>query len=261
MIDLHSHILYDIDDGSRSLDMSLAMLRLAEQSGTTDIIATPHVNRRGIIPPWKDIVTKVNALRQEAQQADISIRIHCGAEVELNYAALQFLKDSSREYCLAGSRYILVEMTNQSQPEQAEALLYELMLRDYVPVLAHPERYDRIMAHPDRVLHWMQSGVLTQCNGDSFRGFFGKTAQKRAEMLLAHDMVTFLGSDAHRLELRNTDLSKVRPHIDELAAPGIPWQTWTQNAQHVLENKLLYSKVPDHWKQPRRSFLARLFSF
>ena len=91
------------------------------------------------------ITAKTAELQQQAQAAGIPIRIHTGAEVELNYDTLQFIQAGSRDYCLAGSRYILCECTAQSQPDQAEALLYELMLREFVPILAHPERYDRIM--------------------------------------------------------------------------------------------------------------------
>ena len=73
MIDIHSHILYDIDDGSESLDMSLQMLRMSVDSGVTDIIATPHVNRQGHIPSWQTILDKAAALQEEADKANIPI--------------------------------------------------------------------------------------------------------------------------------------------------------------------------------------------
>ena len=140
MIDMHSHILADIDDGSKSLDMSLEMLRMAANSGTTDIIATPHINRQGVIPPWADILDKVKLLQQKAKAASININIHSGAEVGFDYDALRFIKEGSRDYCLAGSRYILVEFTEQSQPDQAEKLLYELMLRGFIQLLILSKR-------------------------------------------------------------------------------------------------------------------------
>ena len=259
MIDLHSHILYDIDDGSRSLEMSLIMLRMAVRSGTTHLFATPHVNRRGVIPQWQTIVDKVEALQQAARELSIPIELHAGAEVELNYDTLRFIKQGSRDYCLAGSRYILVELTSQSQPDQVENLLFELMLRDFIPVLAHPERYDRIMGHPDRVLKWMQRGVLTQCNAGSFTGSFGKETKKRAEQLLQHHMICFLGSDAHRNEHRNPDLREAEEQLEAITGGTRLWEQCERNAMKVLQDKIFYPDVPEHWHPVKKSFFARLF--
>lgn len=259
MIDIHSHILYDIDDGSRSLEMSLEMLRLSVASEVTDIFATPHVNRRGVVPSWEMITQKVEVLQAEADKADIPIRIHAGAEVELNYDALKFLLENERQYCLAESRYILCEFTNQSEPRQAEKLLYELMLRGFVPILAHPERYERIMTHPRRVLEWMHNGVLAQCNTGSFRGSFGKEVQGRAEELLDHDMVIFLGSDAHRVEMRNTDLREAEQAIDAVDKKHDLWEKCEDNAQRILTDRVLYPTLPDQWNKPKKGLLRRLF--
>ncbi len=170
MIDMHSHILFDIDDGSRSKDMSLAMLQMAVAGGTTHIVATPHVNRRGVVPAWDVIQRKVTALQADAKEAGIPITIHAGAEVEINYEALQFLPEGGNAYCLAGTRYILCELTNQSEPKQTEELLFELTMRGYRPILAHPERYDRIMEHPETITTGVEKGILVQCNGGSFGG-------------------------------------------------------------------------------------------
>lgn len=258
MIDIHSHILYGIDDGSQSLAMSLDMLRMSAASDVTDIFATPHVNRRGVVPEWPVITAKAADLQQQADAAGIPIRIHAGAEVELNYDTLEFITEGSRDYCLAGSRYILCEFTAQSQPDQAEALLYELMLRDFVPVLAHPERYDRIMTHPRRVLEWMHNGVLAQCNTGSFKGSFGKDTQLRAENLLRHHMVIFLGSDAHRTEARNTDMREGLRAIEAMGDTDAE-DTCTLNAERILEDRVLYPELPEHWDKPKKGIISRLF--
>lgn len=258
MIDMHCHILPGIDDGSKSLEMSLEMLRMAVRSGTTDIIATPHVNRRGIIPLWSEITDKAALLQQKAKAADIDINIYIGAEIGFDYDALRFIKEGCRDYCLAGSRYILVEFNEQSQPDQAENLLYELMLRGFVPVLAHPERYDRIMAHPRRVIEWMNQGTLIQCNTGSFIGYFGRSVQKRADGLLYNHMVTFLGSDAHCLESRNTDMRKAGKAIHKLDNGRVNTMAACEhNAVKVLHDKVLYPELPDQWKEPHSGFLSR----
>lgn len=260
MIDLHSHILYEIDDGSKSLEMSLEMLRIAAASGVTDIFATPHVNRRGKVPQWEQILQRKETLQRQADAAAISIAIHSGAEVELNYDTLRFLPEQQQAYCLADSSYILLELTSQSQPDQVESLLFELMLRGYMPILAHPERYERIMAHPDRLLRWMQRGVLTQCNIGSFNGAFGKDAQRRAELLLDNHMIYFLGSDAHRTDWRNPDITAAEKKLRKLAGGEKLFEKCQRNAAQLLRGKLVYPEVPDRFHKPKRSFLAKSFS-
>lgn len=258
-IDIHSHILPDMegDDGARSMDMTLQMLRMAVEAGTTDIIATPHVNRHEVVPTWEDITETVRQVQQEADKAHIPIHIYAGAEVEINYKALDFLRKGSTAYCLNSTPYILAELTEQSQVDQTEQLLFELMLRGYIPVLAHPERYTRIMHHPDRVLQWMQRGVLTQCNMGSFVGAFGEHVQHRAEELLRHHMIAFLGSDAHRTDWRTPDQRKGQQRIEKL---GGSLELYTNQAAKLLQGKPVYpDNLPSQWNEKKRGFFARLF--
>lgn len=260
MIDLHSHILWGLDDGSKSSDMSLAMVRQAARSGVTHIIATPHVNRRGHVPAWPDIVGRTQELKEMAAAEQLAIEIHSGAEVELNYDTLQFIREDSRDYCLAGSRYILVELTDQSRPDQVEKLLYELMLRGFIPILAHPERYERLMKQPERILDWMHQGLLCQCNAGSFAGDFGSQTKANATALLQHRMVTFLGTDAHNLDHRHTDIYQYQDSIDSLDRKD--QDTWTQcemNAAKLLEDKVFYPDLPEHWQTKHAGLLGRLF--
>lgn len=259
MFDFHAHILPDVtgDDGSQSLDMSLDMLRMAVAAGTADIVATPHVNRRGIVASWSEITNELQLLQSAAKHAGLPIRIYAGAEVELNYDALRFLKGKGDvAYCIGGTSYLLCELTEQSQPDQTEKLLFELMLRGYIPVLAHPERYVRIMAHPEQVLQWMKRGVLTQCNVGSFAGAFGDRAQSHAEDLLRNHMITFLGSDAHRTDRRTTDQREGLAAIQRL---GGSIEKCAQHAERILSGKYLYPSLPDTWEKRKKGFFSGLF--
>ena len=147
-------------------------------------------------------------------------------------------------------------MTEQSQADQTEKLLFELMLRGYNPILAHPERYIRIMQHPERVLAWMQKGVLLQCNMGSFAGAFGEHAKKNVEDLLRNNMIVFLGSDAHRTNWRTPDQ---REGLDAIEKLGGNWQKYGNNAKRILNGKYLYPPLPDKWVKRKKGFFARLF--
>lgn len=262
MIDLHSHILPAVtgDDGSKSMEMTLSMLRMAVEAGVTEIVATPHVNRHDVIPSWEEITTKVREVQQEAQKAGIPIKIHQGAEVAMNARMLEHLPKDGKEYCLAGTNYILSELDEQSDPDLTERLLYDLMLRGYQPILAHPERYDRIMHHPERVLEWMQRGVLTQCNIGSFNGDFKEMAKTQVRALAKNHMIVFLGSDAHRDGWRNPDTRKAQQALIDFMGDDELIQQATANAAAIFQGKVLYPNLPDHWQKPKKKgFFARLF--
>lgn len=263
MIDIHAHILDHIDDGSESRAMSLDMLRLSAASGVADIIATPHVNRQGVIPPWPVIQEKTWSLRRDATMEGIPLRIHAGAEIELNGDALRFLREGSRDYCLAGTSYVLLELTDQTPLDLAAQMLYTLQLRGFLPVLAHVERYAKLLAEPDRLLDWLKKGVLYQCNAGSFTGAFGKEVQGRVQALYRNRLVHFLGSDGHRTSFRTTDLREAREELLRLAKKEKPhedlWQLASQNAATMLRGRVLYPPVPEAWHERRRSFLGRLF--
>lgn len=263
MIDIHSHILPAIDDGSKDMEMTLSMLHLSVASGVTDIIATPHVNRGGHIPPWEKIEEKMAQVTDAAAKEHLPIHIYSGAEIELNGDVLRFLKEGSRDYCLAGSPYILLELTDQSQPDIAERMIYELQLRGFWPILAHVERYEQLMNHPYILISWAKKGILLQCNIGSFTGYFGHHLQQHVENLYRNHMVHFLGSDGHRTEFRTTDMRQGQETLQTLQQEQHNrqdlWQDATRNASRILDGRVLYPDVPDCWQVKKKGLWQRLF--
>ena len=251
MIDIHTHILDGVDDGAEDMAASLELLRLAVASGTTDIIATPHLIEGANHISGAKIKEKTDVLNGNALSAGIPIRVYTGAEIEVNLDMLDMIKKSPGDYCLAGSRYILVELPMKSIPRFTDDFFYELQLLDLVPILAHPERYSNLQKQPDILLSWVQHDILLQCNGGSFTGMFGTGAQVFAEILLNNNMVHFLGSDAHRLETRNTDLREAVSRMKTLASELYIEQIITTNPQAILDNKVLDVVVPKKMVVPK----------
>ena len=262
MIDLHSHILFDIegDDGSRSEEMSLKMLRMAADSGTSHIFATPHMHRHEVVPSWDSIVERASYLQKRAEEEGISITIHTGAEISLDYDTLKYLPgNGDRAYCLGNSEYILLELTPQSEADTVEKLFYELRLRGYNLILAHPERYHRIMHHPERILKWMHDGLLTQCNVGSFNGLFGESAERNVKNLYRHRMICFLGSDGHRDVWRNPDTTEAHEAITAFTGDDSFWDRCSRNAEKVMNGKILYPDLPETYEVKKKGFFSRLF--
>ena len=262
MIDIHSHILYDIegDDGSRSLEMSLGMLRQAVDSGVTDIIATPHMHRRGVVPSWSSIQERVGTLQQEADKAGIHIHIYAGAEVSFDADTLNYLPKDGTDYCLAGTHYILIELLPTSAPENTERLIYELQLRGYLPILAHPERYKHIMEKPEYLLHWIEKGLLTQSNIGSFSGQFREKTENYVKWLYEHKAIHLLGSDAHRTDWRNADTREFQKKLQEYTGSEDFLNECSQHGEMIIKNRIFYPDAPIFKvAHKKKSFWSKLF--
>lgn len=263
MFDMHAHVIYNIDDGAKDRDMTAKMLRLAAETGTRQIAATPHVIEIRRRPSWERIVAAAAELQQMAAQAQLALTVHPGAELEMNWELLELFQQGSRQYCLNGTRYLLVELPALGIPEYADAFWYELELGGIRPILAHPERNPQLMQEPARLLHWMKKGLLTQVNGGSLTGQFGSQVRENAELLVRNRMVCLLGSDAHRAEGRNTDLRQARQRLQAIAGDEAAETICVHNPRKILEDEDLAFEAPDTVKCSRakeeKGFLRRWF--
>lgn len=262
MIDIHTHIIDGIDDGAKDLETSLALLRMAAEAGTTDIIATPHIIEGAEHTAWEVIKAKTEDLNRDAQNAGIPIRVYAGAELEMNWDILSLLKTAQEDYCLAGSRYALIELPANTLPNYAEEFLYEVQIKEIIPVIAHPERHSYLAKHPRILYQWVKNGAMVQCNVGSFTGKFGTDVKSYAELLLKNNMVHFLGSDAHSVEHRHTD---TRPALELLAqqiSPEALRCITCLNPEAIIENTFLDVDIPQEFKVPeekKKGFFSSFF--
>ena len=267
MIDIHSHIIFGIDDGSKDEAMSLKMLQKAVASGTTSIFATSHLLQATNHPAWQDFLVGAEKLRQLAGEHNLPLAIYSGCEVFMDWDLLDIIAENG-SFCLNGENfaaartsYILVELPMYFIPNYADDFWYELRLKGVVPILAHPERYTELMAKPDLLLRWRRDGLLLQCNIGSFAGHFGAQAEQAAKLLLANNLVDFVGSDAHRDSGRDTDMRAGAAVIRELAGEATLQQLTQINPQRIIAGTPLEVKVPQQLitKEKKSKWWNKLF--
>lgn len=267
MIDIHSHIIFGVDDGSASEEMSLAMLKKAAASGTQAIFATSHVLQAGEHPSWDGLLDGVSKLRALAKEHDLKLDIYSGCEVFMDWDLLGELAVNG-SYCLNGEQfgkqantYILVELPMHFIPEYADDFWYELRLKGVIPILAHPERYPELMAKTDKLLAWRKEGLLLQCNAGSLAGFFGEHAERAAKLLLKNKLVDFIGSDAHRAEGRDTDMRAGTQVMRELAGEEELKRITEANPKRLIAGEKIEFVIPDEIirEERKKSFWSRLF--
>ena len=193
MIDVHSHIIPGIDDGSGDFDTSLEILKGLESQGFTDVILTPHY-----VADTTYVSTKANnqAILQKLQEIS-PVNLHLGNEIYIdrNIAALL---DTDTISSLAGSSYLLIELPMSGEFEGYEDIFKDLQVKGYKIVLAHPERYHAMHEDFSILAKLRDRGILFQCNYGSFIGQYGKNTLKTAKKLAKNHWIFTLGTDIHR---------------------------------------------------------------
>lgn len=236
MLDLHCHLLPDIDDGAKDMDTSLKMLEIAKKNNTRAIIATPHVIEGKWLPAWEEIVKGCHTLTNESRKFGLELPVYPGGEVALHMDILDMVKGPG-PYCLNGGRYMLVELPAMEIPGFTEDFFFTLEARGITPVLAHPERHPVLAKDPEIIVEWIRRGLLTQVNGASLMGHMGERAQMMAELLLARDMVHCIGSDAHSARRRTPDLSQTADRMVALIGMQKARQILTINPQRIIDSQ------------------------
>lgn len=216
MVDIHSHILWEIDDGAKTKEMSLEMLRQAISGGSKKIVATPHFIRGHYEIDINELEKKVDDLRVLAEKNRIDIGIYLGKEVCYTEKILDYY-DYGFITTINHSRYMLIEFRNRDfSIEEILDNLYELQIRGIAPVIAHPERYLSFIKKPELINKFIQAGYLFQLNANSLLGYFNKDVKNTAIKFLKNDIYSFIGSDAHRDENRNANMQEALKNLEEL---------------------------------------------
>lgn len=202
MIDLHSHFLYGVDDGARNLDMTIRMLIQAETLGITKLLATPHVNVHTTPEIEKQIHNTFDSLCQVVKNQRIYVDLQLAAEVNMLENDLKWLDHS---WVLIGDsiKYMLVETPFRDMPRGFSDTLFQIRLKNIIPVLAHPERNITFQKNPQLLIDWINQGCLVQADAGSLVGQFGKKCFKFADRLLKGEAIHLVGSDAHEPKWRN----------------------------------------------------------
>jgi len=202
VIDLHSHILPGLDDGSANLEESLEMCRIAVNNGITTITATPHMLNERFNVSKEKIFEEIARLVDILKTEKIPLNIEPGSEVRLNADLLPFLDEDRAMTMGNAGRYILLELPGEILPHGLDKYLFSVQLTGLIPIIAHPERNFEVQSHPEVLEQFVSSGTLLQITAGSLTGLFGSRVQKCATWLLKSNMAHLVGSDAHSADYR-----------------------------------------------------------
>ena len=242
MIDIHCHLIFGVDDGSRNLDESLKMVDMYLQSGFNGAILTSHYYRNKFIVDKSMVNAGLEKLREELDNRGIDFSIYPGNEVMVDDKILKDY-DNDKISTLNNSRYILIEFPMLSKPLFAKDLIYGLQLRGLMPILAHPERYSYVQEDENFLLDFIKSGVLMQMNMESIS--CGGDIEKTVKKLLARNMIHIIGTDSHRSDWRNPILNNEVKILKDLLGEDRFDLLACANPNRIINNKFISSNFED----------------
>lgn len=198
-VDMHSHLIPGIDDGSRSMDETIAMLAKFESLGYQKVITTPHIMSDYYKNTPEIILGGLKEVQETAQQIGLKIQIEAAAEYYFDETLLERLKRKEKLLTFDDNR-VLFEFSMMTKPSQIEELLFEMLTQNYKPVLAHFERYSFFFGSVEQAEKWREKGIDIQMNLNSLTGHYGPHVKQQAERLVDAKAIDFVATDCHRMD-------------------------------------------------------------
>ncbi|WKA54006.1 tyrosine-protein phosphatase [Planococcus shixiaomingii] len=242
MIDIHSHILAGLDDGAETIEQTQKMLETAVKEQITGIIATPHAYHPNFKTDLVALNKQLDSTNKYITEQGMPIKVYSGQECRLS-EKLPDLLDSGEALTLAGSQYVLLELPSSGVPAYTIQIIQQLITRNYVPIIAHPERNQGIIEKPDRLRKLLLHGALAQVTAGSVAGNFGKAIQRTAIDLIDANLIHVYGSDIHNLTTRPFLFNEGLDYLEKKKYHEIV-DIMLENNDRILLNENLYVLEP-----------------
>ncbi|MEX1000557.1 MAG: CpsB/CapC family capsule biosynthesis tyrosine phosphatase [Crocinitomicaceae bacterium] len=214
--DLHSHLIPGIDDGSKSIEESIALLREFSDLGYKKVITTPHVMSDFYKNTPEIILSGLEKVRKAAKNAGLSIEIEAAAEYYLDDHLIALIE--RKEVLTFGENHLLFELSFSHEPPGVKDVIFQLVTEGYIPIMAHVERYPFYNNEWEKIEDFRRRGCLLQLNMNSLSGQYGPQVKKMAEAMINRDLVDVIGSDCHHIgHLHQLQELRTNPYLHKIA--------------------------------------------
>lgn len=239
MLDVHCHFIPGVDDGSKDVTTSINMAKKAESLGYNAIFATPHYIESAHETQKEDLLNSIEILNKMLEERNINVNIYSGNEIYYSRNVLELLQEN-KVCTLANSRYFLMELPFTGKVLGLTDLIQNITHFGYIPIIAHPERYDFVNKNYKELYDIIDAGALLQVNLSSITGYYGNKPKATVKKLLKNNMVSVIGSDSHddkriydKFDVAKKKILKI---IDEDR-----WEKLTRiNPSYIIEDKNIY---------------------
>jgi protein-tyrosine phosphatase len=197
LVDMHSHLLPSLDDGSESIEDSIILIKEFIAMGYTKLICTPHIMGDFYKNTPENIFEKLTLLRNAVEKAGINIQLDAAAEYYLDEWFMDKLENKEKLLTFGEGKYLLFETSYINPSAYFDEAVFKIKSLGLFPVIAHPERYTYLYQSFDKVTEMYNKGVLFQLNINSLSGYYSKASQEFSKRMIDNNMISFIGSDCH----------------------------------------------------------------
>lgn len=244
MIDLHCHLLPNIDDGSKSIQETIELIKHAVNSGFDTICFTPHYAEPQYVSGKEKNEKILFKIKNELKNQNIKVNLYLGNEVFINDKMLKFIEEK-KITTLADTDYILVELPMyQEMPQEiVQSFIGDLLNKKYNVIIAHPERYRYIQANPKKIFDYFNEDVIFQGNYASILGYYGRDAQKTIKKFLKWKKISYFATDTHQIDrCIYDDVEEIKKKLHKIVDKEYFDVLTEINPRLIIENKEIVSK-------------------
>lgn len=253
MIDMHTHLLFGVDDGPQTIEETLALVEKSQAEGITDIICTSHACHPQYDVQQKEVLSQITSLTDVITEAGYDVRLYSGQEIRLTEDIIEKL-DRNELLTLANSKYLLLELPSQTIPAYTVNIIHALLEREIIPIIAHPERNRAIAEKPQRLERLVRHGATAQITAGSLAGHFGKNIQKLSLQLVESNLIHTYGSDVHNLKTRPFHFGKGLDYLEKK-------KLYTNADLLLSNNERILRNEPFFMLEPELRKPTKLFGF
>lgn len=238
MIDIHSHLLFGVDDGSRTLEESVHVIKKLSEVGYTDIILTPHyINDSTYVSTREENLDVLKRLKVGLIRNNVNVNLYLGNEIYIDSEIANLLKNNIIS-SLNDTKYLLIELPMSGENEIYYDVFLDLINMGYKVILAHPERYISFQKDFNKIYELKELGVLLQSNVGSVLGDYGRGAKKTIKRLLKENLITFMGTDIHHNKEEYTFVEKAKKKMGKYLTQKQINNIFENNAKVLLKDKI-----------------------
>ncbi|MBN2794420.1 MAG: hypothetical protein JXR88_03365 [Clostridia bacterium] len=254
MFDCHTHILFGVDDGAKSIEESKAIIHELMALGFKHIMLTPHHIKYSVENKLEDLRTKFEQLKEAFHEEEVTL--YLGNEIYLDIATKEDLETAK---CLPLNKgpYVLIELPFDGQIQHLEDLLFEIKLKGYVIILAHAERYTFVQNNLEMLKKLMDQGILIQMNLASLAGGYGKVVEKTAKQMVKKQYLHFIGSDVHRKDSKLLNIESSIAYLKKHLPKPLFHSIVSDNGNQLLQGEII---EPHTYVRKKKRWLKRVMS-
>ncbi|MDM8303806.1 tyrosine-protein phosphatase [Limosilactobacillus vaginalis] len=236
MVDLHCHLLPGVDDGSKNMEVSLRLAQEAVENGVTHALLTPHHMNGRYVNHKQDVIKETAEFRQQLKEHNIPLIVFPGQEVRINGQLIEALDKDDILFADQGNRYLMLEFPDDDVPHYTNQMIFALQQREITPVIVHPERNTKIMAHPELLYQLLQKGCLSQITASSYVGTFGKKVEGFSKKLITNGQGYLFASDAHDLPGRKYEMRQAFEKLSREFSTELA-KRYAENARTIINGE------------------------